>query len=870
MGLFSTSQLDEINQIAAKSKELAQPTKTVNKKHMDAELKEISQAVSEYFADSPAILIQSKEQLHEYITQAIVSGYAGIDTETTGLDRIHDHIVGASLYYPGGVECYIPSQHLIPIFDTPYKGQLSYEEIQEEFQRLADSDIKLIFANADFDLAMIYKDIKVDFIKNCYYDVILAWRCLKENEPNNQLKVLYNKYVLKGKGDPKRFSDFFSPIMFQYCKPEIAKLYAANDAKITYDLFKWQLPYVTKDHPKCKKAHLEKIADLLWNVELPLISVCQTMHRTGIYLDKNTSNVLIGRYKARREAEMQKLADMVDAELEKSTTISALSKKPFTTGAKFNPNSPPHVKYLLYTVMNLPVGNNGGSTDKEVLKEINLPITSQILKVRSLGVLINTFVEKLPNATTPDSRIHARFNQIGANTGRLSSSEPNVMNIPSHAPDVRHMFRATPGYVMLSSDYSRQEPAITSYVSGDKNMLDSFIHNKDIYASIASLAFNVPYERCLEFHPETHEYQPDGKARRDEAKTILLGISYGRAIPSIADQLYADRDDMSDEEKIKGAQKVYDSVLNAFPGLRQLMVASQNSVKKIGYTETILGRRRHLPDMQLPEFEFKPLSGYVNPDVDPLDPATLKNKDDIPERIRAGLLRELKGYKYFGQVAKRMRQLHDEEHIRVINNRPKIQDATRQVCNSIIQGSAADMTKLAILNLSSDPEWLAVGGRMLTPIHDELLVEVPIQYWKEGGEILSRCMLDAASFLPFKMTCDVTTTLRWYGLEYPCKYPRPESLNNISLDEIKWVQYHLYECEYLLPVYNDENGDKPKGDPAKGVNGVISDEYQAAIQDYKQKYNIESDTEFLDHIEHFVTYGDVHIDKLSSETKEMK
>lgn len=855
MGLFSAADLAEINKVAAKSKELITPTKSTTTKNMNAELNEMSQAVLEYFKDSPAILIESVDQLHEYITKAIESGYAGIDTETTGLDRIHDTIVGASLYYPGGVECYIPSKHLVPIFDEPYRNQLSYEDIGKEFQRLADSNIKLIFANADFDLAMIYKDLKVDLSDRCYYDVILAWRCLKENEPNNQLKVLYNKYVLRGKGDPKRFSDFFTPKMFPYCKPDVAKLYAANDAKITYELFKWQLPYVTRDHPKCKKAHLEKIADLLWNVELPLISVCQNLHRLGMYVEKSTADVLAVRYHKKEADEQAILADMVDAELEKSTTISAFSKKPFTSGSMFNPKSIVHVKYLLYTVMNLPQSKNGGSTDKEVLKEFNLPITNQILKVRSLGVLLGTFVDKMPNATTSDSRIHARFNQIGADTGRLSSSEPNMMNIPSHAPDIRHMFRATPGYVMLSSDYSRQEPAITSFVSGDKGMIDSFKQDRDIYATIASLAFNVPYEKCLEFHPETHEYQPDGKARRGEAKVILLGISYGRAIPSIAEQLYNTRDDMSDEEKIKGAQKVYDSVLNAFPGLRQLMLSAQNSAKKRGYTETILGRRRHIPDMQLPEYEFKAMSGYVNPDVDPLDPATLKNKDDIPERIKTALLQELKGYKYFGQVANRMRQLHDEEHIKVINNRSKIQDATRQCANSVIQGSAADMTKLAILNLFHDEEWNKIGGRLLTPVHDELICEVPIEYWKEGGEALSRCMLDAASFLPFGMTCDVTTTLRWYGLEYPCKYPKPDTLTGLDSDHIKWVQYQLYETEYLLPIYKDENGEKPRGDAALGVNGVESDEYFAAIADYKKRHNISSDEEFIDHIERKVIYG---------------
>lgn len=445
MGLFSTTDLAKIQQVAEKSKKLTESSaKSVKATGLVDELTKISNSVSEYFADSPAILIQSAAELHNYITDAIQSGYVGIDTETTGLDRINDTIVGASLYYPGGVECYIPMKHLIPIFDEPYKNQLSYEEVGQEFSRFVSAKTKMIFANADFDLSMIFKDLHVDMCDICYYDVILAWRCLKENEPDNALKVLYSKYVLKGNGDPKKFSDFFTPQMFPYCKPEIAKLYAANDAKITYELFKWQLPYVTKDHPKCKKAKLEAIADLVWGVEFPLIKVCQRMHRCGMYVDKRTSAVLLKRYSEIEKEEIGKLSDMVDETLQKANlSISQLGKAPFTSGKAFNPKSPPHVKYLLYTVMNLP-SSGKESTGKEVLNELNLPITNQILKVRSLNVLINTFVEKLPKETTPDSRIHAQFKQAGAGTGRMSSASPNLQNIPSHAIDIRHMFRATP------------------------------------------------------------------------------------------------------------------------------------------------------------------------------------------------------------------------------------------------------------------------------------------------------------------------------------------------------------------------------------------------------------------------------------------
>lgn len=442
MGLFSPAQIDQINKVAAKSKEVLKPPTAVKTKSINTELNAISQNVIEYFKDSQAILITSLEDLHNYIDLAINSGYAGIDTETTGLDRVRDYIVGASLYYPGGVECYIPIKHIVPIFDEPYKNQLTYEQVSQEFQRLANSNIKLIFANADFDLAMIYKDLKVDLCDSCYYDVILAWRCLKENEKNNQLKVLYNKYVLKGKGDPKTFSDFFPVKLFPYCKPEVAKLYAANDAKITYELFVWQLPYVTKSHPKCKKAKLEAIADLIWNIEFPLITVCQRMHRNGMYLDKTVSNTLVKRYTQMYDSELQKLSDMVQDIIENADYRSS-TKRPFASGKDFNPSSPKHVQYLLYTMMKLPVGKEGAGTGKEILGDLNLPVTNQILKVRSISVLINTFVNKLPASTTSDSRIHAQFKSVGADTGRMSSAEPNMQNIPSHATDIRHMFRAT-------------------------------------------------------------------------------------------------------------------------------------------------------------------------------------------------------------------------------------------------------------------------------------------------------------------------------------------------------------------------------------------------------------------------------------------
>ena len=939
-GLFSQAQIDQINAVAAKSRAELKPVKSSGsisskQKAIDA----ASRDVLEYFKDSPAILINTREDLHNYILKAIEVGYCGIDTETTGLDKVHDTIVGFSLYYPGGVECYIPSKHRT-LVETYYKNQLSYEDIGAELQLFVEAKTKMIFANADYDLAMIYKDFHVDMIDICFYDCILAWRCLKEDEPKNDLKTLYWKYPNQGKGSPKKFSDFFDPKLFPYSQPEIAKLYAANDAKITYLLFAWQLPFITKSHPKCQNHHLEKIADLIWNIEFPMIKVCALMHRYGLFLDLDTSNALKNRYHDKLDKASAELSDMVQTIIAQSDAIT-VSKSPFKSGKDFNNSSNPQTLYLF----NKFLGMELKSCDKETLSELNNPIAKQILKVRSADKLIGTFIDKMPEVTGGDGRVHSTFKSVGASTGRFSSSDPNTQNIPSHSADIRHQFRATPAilkvdkcdckdntvsitlgnwdtvwrddksptlvnelkvedkvfllnnniecvgsvtaiedkapvsivcfnviglesnnfrikhrtppYVMMSSDYSQQEPKMVAFCSNDPKMLDAFMHDRDIYATIAALSFNSTYDECLEFNPITGENQPEGKERRSQAKKIVLGILYGRSIKSIGEQLFGGRTDMTEEDMTNEAQKIYDAVLNAFPNLRAFMDFAQQYARDHGYVETILGRRRHIPDMQLPKYEFHATKKYVNPDIDPLDVKTLKNKNEIPTRVIKQLQKEFANYKYMGQVYRRIKDLDENEHIKVVVNKKKIQDASRKCVNSIIQGSSAELTKIAMLKVFNNPEWNALGGRVILQVHDELIAEIPIYNWQRGGELLSGLMSEAGSFLPFPINCDVTTTLRWYGLSYPCVYTKPEPTDvideTLSPDKISWIQYHLFELEYLLPTFPNSDGSKLEGDAAVGVNGIWSQELSDHIQDYLNRYNI-CMSEFIDHIEGKVVY----------------
>lgn len=440
MALFSKSQAMAINKVAEKTRaQFEPPKKSAKASSVTAELEELSQKVRDYFKDSPAILITNVEELDKYIDKCIEYGYAGLDTETTGVDRLKDHLVGASLYVPGMPECYIPMKHKIPIFEDYRPNQISYEDFGKAIKKLCEGGTKLILANSDFDIAMIYHDTQVGIEDNVYYDVLTAWRCLKENEKDNSLKGLYNKYPLKGQGDPMKFRDFFTPQLFPYSDPNVAKLYAANDAKITFDLFKWQLPYVTKDDVRCQKAHLERVADLIWSVEFPVIKVCATLHRNGIYLDYDIASFLKDRYRKGEEVSRDKLAKEVQTLIDEKDTATNMNR-PFRTGKDFNPNSNIHVKYLLNNLLHA----NADSTGKEVLNGINVPVTNAILDVRGYVKLLSTYVEKLPGSTGDDDRIHATFKALGADTGRMASAEPNLQNIPSKASDIRHMFRATP------------------------------------------------------------------------------------------------------------------------------------------------------------------------------------------------------------------------------------------------------------------------------------------------------------------------------------------------------------------------------------------------------------------------------------------
>ena len=283
---------------------------------------------------------------------------------------------------------------------------------------------------------------------------------------------------------------------------------------------------------------------------------------------------------------------------------------------------------------------------------------------------------------------------------------------------------------------------------GDPEMLQAYREGKDLYASIASLAFNKPYEECLEFRPDGTTNK-EGKERRSSAKSILLGILYGRGINSIAEQLHTTK---------QKAQQIQDRVFRGFPAIKQFEEDTIEMAETLGYVTTFWGRKRRLPEMQLPEFEFSWREGYG--DVDPLSFDTEYVKTEVPEYLKEKYIAKLKKNPY------KKRPIFEEanaEGIWIIDNGGKIADATRQCVNSRIQGSAADMSKLAGININSNERLKELGFKLLVPIHDEYFSTCPRENAKECAELFSKCMCDAAKDLNIPISVDAEITERWYG-----------------------------------------------------------------------------------------------------------
>ena len=705
------------------------------------------------------ILIQDNSTLEEYIDKCIANKVISIDTETTGLDPLLDDIAGICIYTPNEKGAYIPINHVSYITNEKVKNQLSVEEIRHAFERITDIEVRIqaidiIMFNAKFDIRFLRNQVGLHNIY-CTWDCYLASRLLNENEEHNNLKYLHQKYVLNGEQDAFTFSDLFKGIPFTMVPLKTALLYAAHDPEITYELYEYQKQFI---RPDSEREDMRKLYDVLMNIEMPCVEVLADMEDNGILFDMNYQQELSIKYN-------KLLTDKLEAFYSdlKQYDDKIVKYKAKTQNNKLdeviNIASPTQLAILFYDIIGIDVVDKKSprGTGVDILEKIDLPIAKDILEYRAVEKLISTYIDKLPDCVNPnDGRIHCSFNQYGAKTGRMSSSDPNLQNIPSHNKDIRKMFIASPGYVLMSSDYSQQEPSCLATFckqAGAENLFNARFKGNDLYSEVASACFNVPYEECCEFDENGHKNSPEYKARRNQAKPILLGILYGRGDKSVAEQLNC---------TLEEAQKLKANLFRRFPEIQRFEKDSLRMGEDLGYVTTVCGRKRRLPDLQLDEYEFRWKNG-VAPDNDLLD-FDEDVDQEIPERTIRKYLTRLHNCR-FNEKRKIFEQAN-EEGIWIVDNGAKIADATRQCVNARIQGSAADLTKLAMIELNKDKRLKELGFRLLIPVHDEVIAECPEENVKECSKRLADVMSKAAEeILKMPFSCDVEITKAWYGEE---------------------------------------------------------------------------------------------------------
>jgi DNA polymerase I-like protein with 3'-5' exonuclease and polymerase domains len=736
--------------------------------------KEMSQEV---FADKldKLELLDNENKIREYIDCAITNGIIAVDTETNGLDRIDGKIAGVCLYTPGQKGVYIPVRHESFMTGIELKTNISPEFMNEQFERMNKSNIKYVLHNAKFDMHILWWMLGVKIIP--YWDTQIGSQLLNENEPH-KLKVLYKKYVDNADENSKvaSFNSLFKGIEFNKVPPDVAYMYASFDPIMTYELYQFQYEFLDIHGKYCKEKGLERVAEVFRNIEMPLIQVVFEMECTGVKIDTELANKLKAQYTKHKDAaevkfnlEIEKLNGKFDKLMIKNP---AAYNKLFKDGIrKVSISSPTQLAILFYDVLEFesPDKKSPRGTGEAILKSFNHPLVDSILEYRSMSKLLSTYIEAIPSHIAKrDNRLHANFNQYGAKTGRFSSSDPNLQNIPSQKTklsdgtiidaghDIRQMFIAGEGQVIVGGDFSQQEPRCLAHMSDDPHMLQAYLEGKDLYATIASKIYKMPYDECKEFRADG-TVNPDGKARRTSVKPVLLGLMYGRGVPSIAEQMK-----ISTQE----AQKIIDDFYAEFPKVKEFVDFAQTFARDYGFVETAWGRKRRLSDMQLPPIEIKPCIKSYSDNFDPFAfdaTESIPQDDYVPDEVYRKyytLLNRARGR----QQQQKVKELAEQEGYTIKDNRGFIEDAKRQCVNSIIQGSAADMTKLTMIKIFNDEELNKLGYKLIIPVHDEVLGICPRENAKAVRDRLEYIMVhivDGKFKIPMK--CDIEVTERWYG-----------------------------------------------------------------------------------------------------------
>ncbi|WP_312514873.1 DNA polymerase I [Massilia sp.] len=556
--------------------------------------------------------ILTDEQLDKWLALIDAAPLTSVDTETTSLDPMTAEMVGISLSVEAGKGAYIPVAHR-------YAGapdQLTREHVLEKMRPWLENPAKpKLGQNLKYDMH-IFANHGVT-LKGIVHDTLLQSYVFESHKPHDMdtmamrhLGYTTIPYVdVCGKG--------VNQICFDQVELARATEYAGEDSDITLRLHQTMLPHVEEN---------EGLTRIYREIEMPTMEVLHKIERNGVLIDSELLGVQSGELGKRMQ------------ELEQQAYELA--------GGPFNLGSPKQIGEIFFTKLGLPVikktATGAPSTDEEVLQKLaeDYPLPKILLEHRGMSKLKSTYTDKLPKMVNPNTgRVHTNYAQAVAITGRLSSNEPNLQNIPVRNAEgrrIREAFIAPPGSVIVSADYSQIELRIMAHISGDAAMLKAFAEGEDIHRATAAEIFGIPGE---EVQSEQRRY----------AKVINFGLIYGMSAFGLAQNLGIER----------GAAGNYiERYFARFSGVKQYMDETRLQAKARGYVETVFGRRLWLPEINSP-------------------------------------------------------------------NGPRRAGAERAAINAPMQGTAADLIKLAMIAVQNWIESERLGTRMIMQVHDELVLEVP-------------------------------------------------------------------------------------------------------------------------------------------------
>jgi len=572
-------------------------------------------------------LVTTKTNFDKWLRKLETAKLISVDTETTGLNPHTAILVGISLSVLPGEACYIPLEH-------KYDGcprQLDKASVLEQLKPiLSNPKIQKVGQNIKYDMHILAGEGIVVFPVS--HDSMIASYCFHSTQTRHDMDSLAKFYLGE---DTIRYEDVVGKgtkqITFDNVAIEVAGPYAAEDADMTLKLHN-KLQLELESNAQLKK--------LYQDIEMPLVNVLFHMEQAGVCVDKD---MLVQQSKS--------IAKRLEV-LEKQVYAMA--------GEEFNLGSPKQLQEILFVKLKMPAlhktPKGAPSTSESALQELSetYELPALILEYRSLSKLKSTYTDKLPlliNAKT--QRIHTSYHQAVTATGRLSSSEPNLQNIPIRTEEgrkIRQAFVAAKGKKLISADYSQIELRIMAHLSQDKGLLSAFQNNQDIHKFTASEVFSVPLNEV-------------SSTQRRSAKAINFGLIYGMSAFGLAKQLEVD------QSSAKAYMEMY---FKRYPGVKEYMENIRHSAFEKGYVETLLGRRLYLPE------------------------------------IRA-------------------------------KQAPRRKAAERTAINAPMQGTAADLIKLAMIQIFEK-----IKNRtdivMLMQVHDELIFEVDEMVVDEAKSLIKSCM----------------------------------------------------------------------------------------------------------------------------------